>query len=179
MNPINKIYYSDKCTICDTNYKKNQINECQLLKCGHIFHEKCISTWVNQEQNCPTCKRTLFVPISLKDVMSEGIEGAKKSVKYIAIVVSITAAYAVFTGIANHLFPGRWPTTEEEIDAHIKEHGVIFDLRKPEGFFKLGISTAAAISFGSTFYMIKSFIQQRNQLADASKKINFVISDQQ
>lgn len=26
------------------------------LKCGHIFGEKCIKKWVNEEKKCPTCK---------------------------------------------------------------------------------------------------------------------------
>lgn len=31
-------------------------DESQVLKCGHIFHKKCINNIMNQSPNCPLCK---------------------------------------------------------------------------------------------------------------------------
>lgn len=178
MNSTNKLYHSNICTICYEDYQKAQDNACLLLKCGHIFHENCIETWVHQQQNCPICKSKAFIPVLMKDIVTEtvtqGIEGAKKSGKYVALTVSIIAVYALVHGTLNSLFPGRWPTTEEEMDAYINEHGVIFDLRKPEGFLGLGLGIITTIGFGCAFYMIKSLNQGRNRPIEVAEKINYI-----
>lgn len=182
MNSTNKIYHSNKCIVCYEDYEKTQTNECLLLKCGHVFHEKCIETWINEKQNCPICKSKAFVHIILKDIVTEtvekGIEGAKKSGKQIALVVSAVAVYAIMFGSLNYFFPGRWPTTEDELDASIEESGVLFDLRKPEGFIKLGLTITTEIAFCSTYNMIKSLIQRRNRIAETAKKINYTPPNQ-
>lgn len=38
------------CTIC-LNTVSNK-----PLKCGHIFHNKCIKTWLRQHDTCPNCR---------------------------------------------------------------------------------------------------------------------------
>lgn len=48
---IHKIFTEDKCGIC---FDKN--NDKYVLRCGHIFHNKCIETWISQsKQTCPLC----------------------------------------------------------------------------------------------------------------------------
>jgi len=177
MSSTNKIYHSVLCPICYEDYERNQANECLLLKCGHIFHEKCAAPWVGQRQNCPMCNSKAFVPVLLKNIVTEtvtqGIEGAKKSGKYIALTFSVVALHALVFGASNYLFPGRWPTTKEEIDAYINEHGVIFDFSKPEDFFRLGLSITTAIGIGSAYYMIKSLNQRRNQPAEVAETISY------
>lgn len=39
------------CDIC-----LEQIKICATIKCGHVFCEKCISDWLNDNSNCPNCK---------------------------------------------------------------------------------------------------------------------------
>lgn len=43
-----------KCPIC-MRRKKTKIK----LRCGHIFHRKCIDTWARWRPVCPTCKDPL------------------------------------------------------------------------------------------------------------------------
>ena len=43
-----------KCAIC-MRKKKPKIK----LRCGHIFHRKCIDTWARWNPVCPTCKDAL------------------------------------------------------------------------------------------------------------------------
>ena len=167
MNPVNKIYHSDLCPICHDDYKKNQDNECLILKCGHIFHEICIKEWSKQQSKCPMCQSKVFIPILMKDIvkeaMQQGIEGSKKAGKYTIKVTSLIMVYLMTQGTLNCLFPGRWPTTNEEVDAYINEHGVIFDLRQPEGYLKLGLTMLAITGTFSAYYIAKSLNQRRNQ----------------
>ena len=34
-------------------------NTCRELKCGHIFHTKCIDLWLSQNTICPACRYVL------------------------------------------------------------------------------------------------------------------------
>ena len=44
-----------ECTICLENIKLNQ--DINLLKCGHIFHYKCIENLVDHKiKRCPNCR---------------------------------------------------------------------------------------------------------------------------
>jgi len=46
------------CSICFNEIKSNK----KTLKCEHIFHQKCIETWIKSEVNksntpsCPNCR---------------------------------------------------------------------------------------------------------------------------
>lgn len=42
------------CDICWDQL--DEIKEVATTICGHIFHEKCINTWVKQSQSCPSCR---------------------------------------------------------------------------------------------------------------------------
>ena len=43
-----------QCAICLENYVKG--DESIALPCIHIFHAKCIKTWLTSHNNCPSCK---------------------------------------------------------------------------------------------------------------------------
>ena len=43
------------CSVClaDINLFDKEIS---ILKCGHFYHEKCLSDWLQQQMNCPECR---------------------------------------------------------------------------------------------------------------------------
>lgn len=47
---------STSCVICFEDYKKE--DKIVLLKCSHIYHEKCITDWLNNDISCPLCRRS-------------------------------------------------------------------------------------------------------------------------
>jgi len=47
----------EKCVICLDNYKVNEYK--RELKCGHVFHKKCIDKWFKKRsdnKSCPLCR---------------------------------------------------------------------------------------------------------------------------
>lgn len=67
------IYEADDCRICLDNFESD--NQCLLLKCGHIFHKKCLEDWNHKAagEDCPLC-RTRFTILPTKlEVLSETI----------------------------------------------------------------------------------------------------------
>lgn len=56
-----EVYYGTKkehCTICCDNINYSQI--VRKLKCGHIFHYKCIDEWLETNTKCPNCRLNLL-----------------------------------------------------------------------------------------------------------------------
>ena len=51
------LYYhiGDKkeCSICLEHINKNHL--IRVLKCFHIYHDECISEWLNKKKICPEC----------------------------------------------------------------------------------------------------------------------------
>lgn len=48
---------SKECPICLQPFEKGV--SYANLKCGHMFHEKCVRTWTNEHKNCPYCRADL------------------------------------------------------------------------------------------------------------------------
>lgn len=44
-----------ECSICLDDI----INEYTILKCRHVFHDKCIKTWLKKRMECPMCRTYL------------------------------------------------------------------------------------------------------------------------
>jgi len=44
-----------ECTICFSNIKPNEFAR-QMPKCNHVFHNKCIVSWLKIKGCCPNCK---------------------------------------------------------------------------------------------------------------------------
>lgn len=44
------------CNICFDNFHSTGPHRIVALKCGHIFGQSCINTWVKEQKNCPQCK---------------------------------------------------------------------------------------------------------------------------
>lgn len=45
---------SDNCAIC---WEKMEI--ARKLPCGHLFHNSCLQSWLEQDTSCPTCRLAL------------------------------------------------------------------------------------------------------------------------
>jgi hypothetical protein len=45
----------EKCPICLTEFTDQEI--INQLHCTHLFHLQCISTWLSENDSCPTCRR--------------------------------------------------------------------------------------------------------------------------
>ena len=48
------------CVICQDIIKEG--DDVKKLNCLHIFHIKCIDTWLLKEKNCPFCKEEIIIP---------------------------------------------------------------------------------------------------------------------
>ena len=51
----------DKCSICLQGYEVGEKVAWSMTdECEHLFHEKCISTWLKQEEECPLCRSNIL-----------------------------------------------------------------------------------------------------------------------
>jgi hypothetical protein len=48
----------EKCPICLTEFTDQEI--INQLNCSHLFHLQCISTWLSENDSCPTCRRKVM-----------------------------------------------------------------------------------------------------------------------
>lgn len=53
------------CIICMCNIEGN---ECFHLKCGHYFHNSCISDWIKEKANCPICKENIYMKVKTNGI---------------------------------------------------------------------------------------------------------------
>jgi hypothetical protein len=53
-----------ECTICLTD-----VDNCNdggsIKRCGHTFHNECLSNWLTNHNSCPNCRRQFIVPMSM------------------------------------------------------------------------------------------------------------------
>jgi len=45
-----------ECPICFSGYEKTACR----LKCGHMFHEACLNSWMEKSATCPLCRSNVF-----------------------------------------------------------------------------------------------------------------------
>lgn len=50
----------DICSICLVSYD-HPYDIVSVLKCGHVFHTDCVSSWLNQRDTCPLCRQQHYV----------------------------------------------------------------------------------------------------------------------
>ncbi|CAM9522296.1 unnamed protein product [Phaeothamnion confervicola] len=50
----------ETCTICLDDYREG--HELCRLPCQHIFHARCVDTWLSNHAECPLCKHSLAAP---------------------------------------------------------------------------------------------------------------------
>lgn len=48
---------SDDCAIC-----WDKMESARKLPCGHLFHNSCLRSWLEQDTSCPTCRKSLASP---------------------------------------------------------------------------------------------------------------------
>jgi hypothetical protein len=46
---------SDRCIICFVDFEAQE-KVVQLLPCGHVYHQNCITPWLEMHNLCPLCK---------------------------------------------------------------------------------------------------------------------------
>ena len=46
---------STNCTFCLNEYEDRE-----KLKCGHLFHNECLDSWLDNEKVCPVCKEEVI-----------------------------------------------------------------------------------------------------------------------
>jgi len=58
---------SDLCAICQDSLALEGTRVRKINHCNHMFHDSCISTWLNTNVHCPTCRHDVriinYVPI--------------------------------------------------------------------------------------------------------------------
>ena len=50
---LKKEFDNNECIICLDNMIKN--DHINMLDCGHMYHNKCISEWFAVKKECPIC----------------------------------------------------------------------------------------------------------------------------
>lgn len=55
----NEIVINDDCVICFEKFIDN--DNIILLKCNHIYHQACISSWIKINNTCPTCRENINI----------------------------------------------------------------------------------------------------------------------
>ncbi|KAH0460371.1 hypothetical protein IEQ34_011034 [Dendrobium chrysotoxum] len=54
---------SDCCILCLTDYEEEEEREDNPLRllpdCGHVFHARCVDTWLQQHPTCPMCRSSV------------------------------------------------------------------------------------------------------------------------
>lgn len=48
------------CIICREEMSQGGSNK--KLPCGHVFHLPCLRSWLERQQNCPTCRANVLTP---------------------------------------------------------------------------------------------------------------------
>ena len=52
------LLFGEECVICLEKYEKK--DKITRLECNHLFHNKCIVVWTNQNKSCPLCRINLL-----------------------------------------------------------------------------------------------------------------------
>ena len=50
--------YEGECSIC---YDKiNEFENIPSINCDHVFHDRCLTPWIDTSDTCPMCRRVMF-----------------------------------------------------------------------------------------------------------------------
>eukprot|EP00879_Flechtneria_rotunda_P028227 GHRR01030317.1.p1 GENE.GHRR01030317.1~~GHRR01030317.1.p1 ORF type:complete len:814 (+),score=384.97 GHRR01030317.1:119-2560(+) len=62
------------CIICREEMQQAGLNK--KLHCGHVFHLHCLRSWLERQQNCPTCRTSVFRPPPVAEATNRPQQGA-------------------------------------------------------------------------------------------------------
>ncbi|KAM7252266.1 hypothetical protein ACFE04_024149 [Oxalis oulophora] len=48
----------EECSICLEEFEQG-CHCCELVECKHIYHSRCIDTWLNVDNHCPLCRHSV------------------------------------------------------------------------------------------------------------------------
>lgn len=171
-----KIYDNPFCVICYDEFEKNQVNECLLLKCGHVFHENCVAPWINKEKNCPTCRARAIVHVEamdvvvdivmdiVKEIKRQGINGVERAFDRFFKLMGAAFVFVCAINVLNFLSPGAWEIKEEDK----------WDFNDVKNSYKTKLTLLAIAVIGS-FFFLKKWNNCKNQQVS---KINYQPQDQ-
>ena len=60
---------SQNCSICLETYKRDEF--LVELDCHHFFHAWCLTEWLNDEFNCPYCRREIRIIKKVHDNINQ------------------------------------------------------------------------------------------------------------
>ncbi|KAK7115460.1 E3 ubiquitin-protein ligase AMFR-like isoform X2 [Littorina saxatilis] len=85
---------ADECAIC-----WESMEAARKLPCGHLFHNSCLRSWLEQDTSCPTCRMTLSERTGDQNPRADRTEAAGATNVNLA-----EAAAAANQGTTNHFF---------------------------------------------------------------------------
>lgn len=56
--PTTKGNMAIDCNIC---MESRESDVKVATECGHVFHDKCVSPWIQQNATCPTCRKSATI----------------------------------------------------------------------------------------------------------------------
>ena len=60
LNTLERVHVDEnderQCSICFENLSGSCIN----LRCNHLFHEQCITRWLQRHSTCPVCRHEVY-----------------------------------------------------------------------------------------------------------------------
>jgi E3 ubiquitin-protein ligase synoviolin len=62
---------ADICIVC-----RDPLETGRVLRCGHILHRRCLLTWLEQAQTCPTCRVSVFEEENVAGANNNNINNA-------------------------------------------------------------------------------------------------------
>jgi len=66
--PPEEIHQDEKCSICHES-----LIVARKVQCGHIFHMKCLYSWLKNNQTCPMCRSTVWENEQLPQVLNTNL----------------------------------------------------------------------------------------------------------
>ena len=66
------------CIIC----REEMISAVKRLPCGHFFHFKCLKSWLERQQVCPTCRKSVLEAIAVKPAPVQQTQQAEQEPFY-------------------------------------------------------------------------------------------------